>query len=176
MNLAVRPMQHADLDAVRTLVALSPEAPQWPPSAYAPYLTHDSNLGLLRTALVAIASRDRPHEGKVLAFASATLLLDGEQNLCQLDSIAVHPDHRRHGLGAALLRDLVFWAARNNAHHFSLEVRASNAPALALYHRLGLRQEGRRPRYYTDPEEDALLWGIPITPASPPDVFHVKNG
>ena len=90
--------------------------------------------------------------------------------------MAVHADARRHGIGAALLRELLSWAAQNGAHHFSLEVRASNATAIALYRRSGLRLEGRRPRYYTHPEEDALLWGIPVTPGGYPALFHRESG
>ena len=165
----IRPLQPADLEPVLTLVAACPEAPHWQPSAYAAYLTPEPNSHLLRTALVVIDAENQP--AGIQAFAAATFLLDGEQNLCQLDSIAVHPDARRQGLGAGLLRALLAWAAQNGARHFSLEVRAGNAPALALYQRLGLRPEGRRPRYYTHPEEDALILGRVVTPDSSPGSF-----
>lgn len=170
MTFAIRAMQSGDLDAVALIAAACPEAPQWGPSAYAAYLAPDpANAALLRSVLVA------DQDCAVLAFACATLLLDGEQNLCQLDSMAVHPGARRHGIGFALLQHLLDWAARSGARRFSLEVRASNDPALRLYERFGLRQEGRRPRYYADPEEDALLLGRPITPGSPSPVFHDQN-
>ncbi|MGB9029422.1 MAG: GNAT family N-acetyltransferase, partial [Acidobacteriaceae bacterium] len=65
------------------------------------------------------------------------------------------------------LRAILVWSAAHNARHLALEVRAGNAPAIALYQRCGFRPEGRRPRYYTDPEEDALLLGMPITLDSP---------
>ena len=72
---------------------------------------------------------------------------------------------------------LLSWAAQNGARHFSLEVRASNATAIALYQRFGFRPEGRRPRYYTHPEEDALLLGIPVTGGRPiPALFHRESG
>lgn len=168
-SFALRPMQAADLDAVVALAATAPEAPQWPRSAYATYLAPDpGNPSLLRIALVAIAP---PSLGEILAFASATLLrvpnAPAIENLCQLDSTAVRPDARRRGMGAALLQALLAWAAQNGARHFSLEVRASNAPAIALYQRFGLQLEGRRPRYYAHPQEDALLLGIPVTVGTP---------
>ncbi|HEY1499757.1 MAG TPA: GNAT family N-acetyltransferase [Acidobacteriaceae bacterium] len=161
----IRPMQPADFDEVIAIAAACPEAPDWQRSAYSPYLTPDpANPGpILRTALVALSSEPAP---KIQAFAAATLLVDGEQNLCQLDSIAVHPDARRRALGSALLRALLAWAVENGAHHFSLEVRAGNAAALALYQRLGFLPEGRRPRYYTHPQEDALILGRAVTPDS----------
>ena len=43
------------------------------------------------------------------------------------------------------------------SHSLTLEVRASNAPAQALYEKLGFREVGRRPRYYQNPKEDALI-------------------
>ena len=167
MTGAIRSLQPEDLDAIVALAGASPEAPQWPRSAYAPYCEHDAaNPALLRTGVVAVdpGLADAP---PVLGFACATLLLDGDRNLAQLDSMAVHPTRRRGGLGATLFREIVAWAARNRARHFSLEVRASNTPALALYRRFGMHVEGRRPRYYADPEEDALLLGMAITAGSP---------
>ncbi len=162
-------MQAPDLDAIVALAAIAPEAPQWRQSAYATYLAPDpDNPSLLRTARVAIAPAS---PGEILAFACATLLrvpsAPATENLCQLDSMAVRPDARRRGIGAALLQALLAWAAQNGARHFSLEVRASNAPAIALYKRFGLQLEGRRPRYYAHPQEDALLLGIPVTAGTP---------
>ena len=179
MTFTIQAMQPADLDEVLTIAAAAAEAPQWPRSAYNPYLALDANPALLRTALVAV-DPGGPARTAVLAFACATLLRvpdsAGAQNLAQLDSMAVHPSHRRRGLGAALLREVLSWAAQNGAGHFSLEVRASNAPAIALYQRLGLRPEGRRPGYYTHPEEDALLLGIPVTRGGYPALFHRESG
>jgi ribosomal-protein-alanine N-acetyltransferase len=175
MSFAIRAMQPADLDEVLTIAAAAAEAPQWPRSAYNPYLALDANPALLRTALVAV-DPGGPDRTAVLAFACATLLPDGVQNLCQLDSMAVHPSHRRRGLGAALLREVLSWAAQYGAHHFSLEVRASNTAAIALYQGFGFRPEGRRPGYYTHPEEDALLLGIPVTRGGYPALFHRESG
>jgi ribosomal protein S18 acetylase RimI-like enzyme len=171
----LRPMQPEDLDEVLAIAEQSPEAPRWKASGYARYFADaesESNPALERNALVAVATGPhQPTQEKVRAFAAATLLLDGEQNLCQLDSMAVHPNARRHGLGTALIRAIVTWSADHNARHLTLEVRAGNAPAIALYQQCGLRPEGRRPRYYTDPEEDALLLGIPITSGPPHGSF-----
>jgi len=159
-------MRPADLDPVLAIAEQSPEAPHWKPSDYTPYFAPDLNPSLLRTAVVALAPN--PHQpAEIQAFAAATLLNDGQQNLSQLDSIAVHPAARRQGVATALLRAILTWSARNNACHLALEVRAGNAAALALYQQCGLRPEGRRPRYYTDPEEDALLLGREITLGHP---------
>lgn len=161
----IRPMRNADLDPVLAIAAASPEAPQWRPDAYAAYLPSASQPPICRTALVA------EQDGQVLAFAAATLLLEGEQNLCQLDSVAVVPRTRRQGIASALVRAIVAWAQDNGGRHLSLEVRASNAAAIALYQGLGFREEGRRSRYYADPQEDALLLGRAVTPVLPAGRF-----
>lgn len=155
---AIRRMTGADLDAVLDLIGQSPEAPQWKPTGYHAYLTPNPQPPLLRAAFVAAFSE------QILGFAAATLLLDHQENRCELDSIAVHPSARRHGLGSALLRAVLTWGAEQGANHLALEVRAGNAAAIRLYQRLGLQTEGVRPRYYTHPEEDAVLLGIPVTP------------
>ncbi len=164
-SFEIRPVRSYDVASVLAIAAASPESPQWRADAYAAYLPSAAQSPIFRTALV--VERD----GEVLGFAAATLLLDGEQNLCQLDSIAVHPSARRQGLGAALTRSILNWAQENGARHLSLEVRASNTAAITLYQRLGLREEGRRPRYYADPEEDALLLGRAVTDVLPTGGF-----
>ena len=50
---------------------------------------------------------------------------------------------------------------RNGVERFSLEVRASNTPAIGLYRKLGFRQEGLRKGYYENPREDALIMWTP---------------
>ena len=72
-------------------------------------------------------------------------------------NIAVHPDYRRHGLAEKLVAELV--TALKNAGNtcLTLEVRASNAPAIALYEKTGFSQIGLRKNYYRNPREDALI-------------------
>lgn len=72
-------------------------------------------------------------------------------------NLAVAPDFRRRGIGEALVNALVARLKSMGGHCLTLEVRASNAPAQALYQKLGFVQVGRRPRYYEKPREDALI-------------------
>ena len=72
-------------------------------------------------------------------------------------NIAVHPDYRRQGLAEELVNALVTALAENGNHSLTLEVRASNAPAIALYEKTGFSQVGRRKNYYRNPKEDALI-------------------
>jgi [ribosomal protein S18]-alanine N-acetyltransferase len=154
-------MLPGDLTAVLAIAAASPDAPRWRDADYGLYLGPDPKGPLLRIGLVARA------DGRVAGFAAATLLLDGVENRCELDTMAVDPGARRRGIGAALLRGVMAWAAERGAQRIGLEVRASNAAALGLYRQMGLAIEGRRVGYYADPAEDALLLGTEVTAVSP---------
>lgn len=68
-------------------------------------------------------------------------------------NVAVLPAFRRQGIARALLQR----ALENKMEFLTLEVRESNAPAIQLYASLGFETVGKRPRFYRDPEEDALL-------------------
>ena len=72
-------------------------------------------------------------------------------------NIAVHPEHRRKGIAEALVLALVAGLSEKGNHSLMLEVRVSNDPAIALYEKLGFVQVGRRPNYYRNPKEDALI-------------------
>lgn len=85
-------------------------------------------------------------------------LVAGEAQVAEL---AVAPDKRRRGLGRALLRRLAQEAAALGASRMTLEVRAGNAAALALYAAEGFRETSRRPRFYGG-KEDAVLMEKPL--------------
>ena len=75
----------------------------------------------------------------------------------QITNIAVHPDHRRKGAGRAILSALIAEAERLGLEQMSLEVRASNLAAKALYLSAGFAVAGIRKRFYRHPPEDALV-------------------
>ena len=72
-------------------------------------------------------------------------------------NLAVHPDFRRQGIAEALVNTLVENLKKMGSRCLTLEVRASNAPAIALYEKLGFAEIGRRKNYYRNPREDALI-------------------
>jgi ribosomal-protein-alanine N-acetyltransferase len=73
--------------------------------------------------------------------------------------VAVHPSYQGQGLGQVLLYALLRKAQQRGLERATLEVRASNQPALLLYEKFGFREAGRRRRYYEETGEDALiLW------------------
>lgn len=78
-------------------------------------------------------------------------------------NIAVHPDYRNQGIGEQLVCKLISQLKEHNVTCLTLEVRPSNAAARNLYDKLGFSEVGRRPNYYYNPREDALIlrkeWG-----------------
>jgi ribosomal-protein-alanine N-acetyltransferase len=105
----------------------------------------------------------RDDAGAILAFCICWVIFDE----LHINTLAVRPAVRRTGLATALLRGVMAEASAAGATKATLEVRASNTAALGLYLRLGFHVAAKRPRYYTRPEEDALiLWreGLDTSP------------
>lgn len=80
-----------------------------------------------------------------------------------INNVAVRPEYRRRGIAAALISLLVEQAQAIGLAFMTLEVRESNAPAIALYEKLGFTTVGRRKNYYEKPREDAILMTIFFT-------------
>jgi ribosomal-protein-alanine acetyltransferase len=78
----------------------------------------------------------------------------------EIENIAINDSARRRGLGSRLLGALLEMARTQGARRVFLEVRESNPAARALYRKCGLVESGRRPRYYRNPEETAVLYRI----------------
>ena len=89
----------------------------------------------------------------VLGYVGSQTVLDSTDIL----NVAVSPDHQGCGIGRALLTELEQRLRQQGVTEVLLEVRPSNAPAIALYTSLGFIQVGRRPNYYLNPREDALI-------------------
>jgi ribosomal-protein-alanine N-acetyltransferase len=81
----------------------------------------------------------------------------------EIENVVVASSGRRRGLGSALVRSLLHQARRSGATSVLLEVRESNAAARGLYEKIGFNQVGKRPSYYREPPEDALLLKISIS-------------
>jgi len=101
-------------------------------------------------------------EAVIAGYVVPWLLLDE----VHIANIAVAPLFRRKGLARRMLQHVLDRAAEKGAQRASLEVRAGNAAAQALYASFGFEEVGRRKRYYHDNGEDALLLELDPLPES----------
>ncbi|OTA40631.1 MAG: ribosomal-protein-alanine N-acetyltransferase RimI, partial [Symbiobacterium thermophilum] len=98
---------------------------------------------------------------RVVGFAGMHVLWE----MAHVTNVAVHPEFRGRGVGERLMRELIRIAYRRGAARMTLEVRVGNAPAQALYRKLGFVTEpgAVRKGYYTDTGEDAIImWKEPL--------------
>lgn len=117
----------------------------WPRRAFLEELRHPevSRCLVLRSA----------QKGPVIGYACCWVVADE----LMINNVAVAAGFRRRGAGRALMRHVMGMGARDGCVTAWLEVRPSNQAALRLYANLGFIPVGRRPRYYTDTQEDALV-------------------
>ena len=94
-------------------------------------------------------------QGTVLGYVGSQTVLDETDMM----NIAVHPDFRRCGIAAELIGELISRLKARGSRCLKLEVRVSNASAIALYQTMGFVQLGLRKNYYRNPKEDALILG-----------------
>ena len=92
-------------------------------------------------------------EGNVLGYVGMMYVLDEGY----ISNVAVSPEHRRQGIADKLIDRLCIICEGLSLSFVTLEVRAGNAPAIALYEKHGFRRVGLRKNYYERPKEDALL-------------------
>ncbi len=138
VNATLRTATEADVPALAELEKLAFEVPNWPADTFLRYdctvaEVAGKMVGFLVSRQIFAGSKDAPPEREVL-------------------NLAVAPDYRRAGLATLLMQ----FELRRRAV-FLLEVRESNAPALALYRRLGFAEISRRRDYYDHPRETAIV-------------------
>lgn len=98
--------------------------------------------------------------GKTIMGHLCMMIIAGEATL---NNITIYPEYRNKGMGSDFLTKAMSTAVDKGARAFTLEVRVSNTPALALYEKLGFKSEGIRRGYYDEPKEDAnILWYYPF--------------
>ncbi|HSI72829.1 MAG TPA: ribosomal protein S18-alanine N-acetyltransferase [Fimbriimonas sp.] len=92
-------------------------------------------------------------EGKVVGYGGIWLIIDE----AHVTTVAVAAEHRQKGIGRRLMIELLERAKSEGMTCSTLEVRASNSPALNLYAELGYKDTARRKKYYPDNQEDAVV-------------------
>jgi ribosomal-protein-alanine N-acetyltransferase len=138
-SITIRPLGYSDLPQVIAIERRSFPTP-WSLAMFVLELSKPSGV-----CLAAV-------EGKTLV---GYLVCSRYDRVWHLMNIAIDPSARRRGLATTLLEEMLDRAGRDAS--YTLEVRTSNAPAIALYERFGFRAAGTRPRYYSDTGEDALI-------------------
>lgn len=103
----------------------------------------------LGKGLFLVAERD----GQAVGYVGCQTVLDEGY----ITNVAVSPDCRRQGIARALIAELIAKARAAGLAFVTLEARASNAPAIALYEGTGFGRVGVRKNFYTAPTEDAVL-------------------
>lgn len=148
-GFAIRRAEVSDLAAVFALERATPTAPHWPSNAYQAILAAEI-FSPHRCLLAASAEGN----SELLGFAVGVVHPAGDS---ELESVAVAESARRRGIGTALCAAVAEWCRQQGARELLLEVRASSAGAIALYTRLGFAAVGRRPLYYQQPADDAVV-------------------
>jgi ribosomal-protein-alanine acetyltransferase len=162
--LKIRAFEHADVGAVLEIQNLCPEIAQWSAWDY-DRVACDEKQGSQVAGAGSLGDQTGwiAKEGfELTGFLVARRILQDLEIL----NFAVRPEARRQGTGSALLREALEWGNSFKAEKAFLEVRASNQTALKFYSRFGFEVTGRRPHYYSEPVEDALLLtaNLPIAP------------
>jgi ribosomal-protein-alanine N-acetyltransferase len=136
-----------DVAQVHLIDQLSFSMP-WPENAFRYELTQNSY------SLCRVAETPQP-DGKLFVVAESVVWLIMDE--AHIATIAVHPDYRGRGISRLLLVSILRECIRKGARVSTLEVRANNQVAQALYRRFRFNVVGRRPHYYRDNNEDALI-------------------
>ena len=142
MHVRIVPMNADHLDEIAELERICFSTP-WSRNMLAEELDNACS-----AFLVALDDSD-----KVVGYAGLQVVLDEGY----IANVAVRPECRRQGIAAKLLQVFLDFAQANRLAFLTLEVRASNYEAIALYGSRGFRSVGRRKNYYEHPREDAII-------------------
>lgn len=118
-------------------------ADPWPEEAVAAYINGGNCLMLCAEG----------EGGELLGYVGMQHVLDEGY----IGNVCTAPQHRRRGVARALLAELEERSRRLGLAFLTLEARASNAAAIALYEGAGYGRVGTRPGYYQHPAEDAVI-------------------
>ena len=149
-SLVIRPMSADDLSRVQEIDQLSFSLP-WPKSAYR-YELLENPSSLLWVAEVAGDNGNHRVVGCVVVW----LILDE----AHVATVVVDPDYRQNRVASHLMVEMLKEVIARGARLATLEVREHNLPAQRLYKRFCFEVVGRRPRYYQDNHEDALIMTV----------------
>jgi ribosomal-protein-alanine N-acetyltransferase len=149
LRLSIRRATPVDLPAMQALEKHAATAAHWSAGQYEALFAGSA---VPRIALVV-------EEGDCVRGFLVAKVLGTEW---EIENIAIAGPARKKGLGTRLLGELLDLARAQGAAAVILEVRKSNRAAQALYEKWAFLEIARRPRYYRDPEEDAILYRLEL--------------
>ena len=138
----IRPAAKSDLPAILDIEQLC-RTVTWSPAAFSQELSNGGAINLVA----------HDEHGSACGFVFAMLAADE----LEINTIAVHPDHRRRGVASRLLAAAADAARRSGAESIHLEVRSKNKVAFNLFSALGFEIRWVRKKYYTDDGDDAIV-------------------
>lgn len=141
MRMCVRLMNLEDIDDVLIIENSSFSTP-WSREAFERDMNNDMAMYLCIE-----------YDKKIVAYAGFWKVFDE----AHVTNVAVLPEYRGKGISKVLMHSLFNLACTNNIDRMTLEVRESNYVAINLYTRLGFDNCGKRPNYYRQPSEDAII-------------------
>ena len=145
MNYVIRKMTLKDLEQVVAIDQVSFSLP-WPARSFQFELTDNA---ASRSWVVDL-------DGRVIAMLVGWFIVDE----LHVATIAIHPEFRSQGLGKSILLHALCSAKEEGAVKAFLEFRESNEVAQKMYRNFGFVEDGRRPGYYKDNGEDAILMSL----------------
>jgi ribosomal-protein-alanine N-acetyltransferase len=144
-QITVEPMRRRDIGAIQAIERVSYPRP-WTPAVF------ESEIELSRRGdrHYIVARR----EGRLVGYAGLMFVVGD----AHVTNIACAPDHRRSGVATRLLAELAWAAIERGCQALTLEVRASNTGAQALYRQFGFAPVGVRQKYYENVDDAIVMW------------------
>ena len=147
MPVAIRSAALNDVPAILAIEQRAPHAAHW---------TAEQYKKLVASGVVLVAEEAAEEAVELSGFICAKVVAGD----WEIENVVVAAEFLRRGIANELVRNLIQRAENEAASAILLEVRESNLPARRLYKKHGFREVGRRPVYYRDPVENAILYAL----------------
>jgi ribosomal-protein-alanine N-acetyltransferase len=151
--MLIRTATAADIPSLLAIESQAATAAHWTVDTYTHLLERDS------PRLVLVLEESGSIQAFIVVFCASPEW--------EIENVAVSDEARHRGLGSCLVSDLLERACASGTETVFLEVREANTAARRLYEKWAFSESGRRPRYYSNPPEDAILYRLDL-PVLPP--------
>jgi ribosomal-protein-alanine N-acetyltransferase len=163
LGVHIRRASLVDIPAMTELAKLNPYAAQWSQAQYERLWDRtesaENHGDCFSEHFVLVAEHSAEGGAPLLIGFLVAHRVDREW---ELQNIAVSKALHRQGIGAYLLSEFIAQARREKGNEAFLEVRESNSSARAFYRNAGFQESGMRKNYYSQPNENAVLYRLPL--------------